>query len=402
MKRYAIIILASGNGSRFGTAVPKAYLPLFGKTILQHAIESLAPLGACSDIIVAFNPAHARYIKGHRQRYPDIAFIEGGKERSDSCLAAYRHVLAADSGSGYAGAFMHDAARPFPPLSMLDELRRAADEGASAACPALAVTDSLRDTGANASLCRQSLARTQTPQYLSIGAMQKIVAAYENGEFSDKDYTDDVSLAAKTGHDCVMTQGSERAAKLTHGDDWEKIAHIYHMSEKGLRLPESIVGHGYDVHRLIDDDSADKGVILGGIKVPYEKKLKGHSDADVVLHAITDAMFGALSMRDIGYHFSDTAPENKGKDSSFFVKYAHRFLEASGYRINNVDVTVICQQPVLFHHIISMTDNISAMLGGALVSVKATTTEKLGFEGRGEGIACQATVYAGKNLRAIC
>ncbi|MET0155821.1 MAG: 2-C-methyl-D-erythritol 2,4-cyclodiphosphate synthase [Rickettsiales bacterium] len=393
MPRCAVIILASGNSSRFGSSVPKPYVPLFGKTILQHAIESLAPLGDRGDVVIVYNPAHQRFVRGHEILYPGVTFIEGGEKRADSCLCAYRYVT--EQGYYDGGAYVHDAARPFPPLSMLNALQEAVNKDADAVAPALPLADALRCMQRGGAIDRSAMRRMQTPQYLSLRALQKIISDRGNGViFSDSD--DDISMAEKAGFTLTLTQGDERAHKLTEHSDWKKISEIYAAGHAPFPLPTYLVGHGYDVHRFAELGEDDQGIVLGGTTIPYDKKLKGHSDADVLLHAIADALFGALSMRDIGYHFSDKDAAHKGKNSAFFIKYAHDFVRASGYRVENVDVVIIAEQPILFDFIPAITHHVRALLGEALVSIKATTTEKLGFEGRGEGIACHATVHLTK------
>ena len=385
MARYAVVILASGKADRFGAHVPKQYLPLFGETVLEHSIKSLwTLLSDESDLIIVYNSEHVRYIKGITLLYPKAHFIEGGAMRADSSLAAYRFVT--ESGVNYDGVFVHDAARPFPPLSMLEELRNAAASN-DVAVPALPVVDTVKYIDGAPSPARSQLRRVQTPQYLSIDAVRAVLSMNYDGEF-----TDDASMAEAVGFSCFFTKGSDDAHKLTVFSDWSLLSRIFLSGARGQNIARSLVGHGYDVHSFMDNAEDDSGVTLCGVKVPYHKRLKGHSDADVALHAITDAIFGALSMRDIGYHFSDSDPAHKGRDSSFFVQYAFNFLRAAGYKADNVDITIICQRPVLFDYIPLMQKTVSAMLGGALTSIKATTTERLGFEGRGEGIACHATV----------
>jgi 2-C-methyl-D-erythritol 4-phosphate cytidylyltransferase/2-C-methyl-D-erythritol 2,4-cyclodiphosphate synthase len=388
MTKIAAIILAAGEGRRFGGFLPKPYLPLYGVTILEHAVSSMALSVPHADMFVVFRPEHRPYVEGIRRLYPEIAFVTGGQERMESCLNAYRAVL--EAAQGYEGALVHDSARPFVPKPVLERLIKAR-EGADAVVPVLAIPDTVKRFGPLGveTLDRNALKRAQTPQYVVRAFMRR---ALEAGVTDIAAYTDDSALAAALGGRIVAVEGSDAAHKLTEMRDLSALSDIYIHINKITPAP-TLVGHGYDVHRLIDAGEG-KGLVLGGVTVPFDKKLQGHSDADVLLHAATDAILGAINARDIGYHFPDGAPELKGRGSDMFVRYAQELAQAMRYGIAHLDVTVVCQRPKLSSYIPLIQRNVAHMLDieRRRVSVKATTEEGLGFSGRGEGIACHADV----------
>jgi 2-C-methyl-D-erythritol 4-phosphate cytidylyltransferase/2-C-methyl-D-erythritol 2,4-cyclodiphosphate synthase len=284
---------------------------------------------------------------------------------------------------------IHDAARPFLPAAVIDRLL-AALETNEGAVPALPVVDTLaKANGAKAngilgdSMPRHDLVRVQTPQAFRFAAIRDAHAAWPGGEA-----TDDAQVARAAGLSVGIVEGDSTLEKLTYEADFQR-------AEAGLLTPR--VGFGFDVHAL----AAGEELWLGGIPIPHDKGLAGHSDADVVLHALTDAILGAIGAGDIGDHFPPSDPRWRGASSSLFVEHARSLVEQAGGRIAHVDVTIICEAPRIGPYRDAMRARIAELLRLPLsrTSVKATTTERLGFAGRGEGIAAQAvaTIMMGDN-----
>ena len=292
--------------------------------------------------------------------------MRGGAQRAESVA----NGLAAIGGDGLVA--VHDGARPFVSDEIICETIAAAAVS-KAAIPCVPVKDTIKmaaDSVVEKSLPREKLYITQTPQVFDIESYRKLLA--ENSDFS---VTDDAQLFEKAGYSVAVCRGSYENFKITTIDDIKK--------ETKMRI-----GHGYDVHKLVEN----RKLILGGVDIPYEKGLLGHSDADVLAHAVSDALLGAMALGDIGKHFPDTDPQYKGADSLYLMSCVKKLLDEKGAKIENVDATILCQRPKLAPHIITMRENIARTLGidTDRVSVKATTEEGLGFTGSGEGIAVHA------------
>jgi 2-C-methyl-D-erythritol 4-phosphate cytidylyltransferase/2-C-methyl-D-erythritol 2,4-cyclodiphosphate synthase len=304
--------------------------------------------------------------------------VEGGATRAASVRAA----LEALAGSGVTKVLIHDAARPSASPDLIARVVAALDH-AQGAAPALPVTDALW-TGADGRVTgtrdRNGLFRAQTPQGFAFVA---ILAAHRahGGEAAD-----DVEVARAAGIDVVMVTGDEANQKLTFPGDFIRAEQALRMT--GARM-DVRMGNGYDVHAFCEGD----GVWLCGIKVPHHKALLGHSDADVGMHALTDAIYGALAEGDIGQHFPPSDPQWKGADSQIFLKHAADLARTRGFTITSADVTLVCERPKIGPHAVAMRQALAAIMNVdvARVSVKATTSERLGFTGREEGIAALAT-----------
>lgn len=368
--RLAAILVAAGSGSRFGAETPKQFLRLAGKPVIRHCAEALArevdlllPVGDAEPICDALaGTAHL----------PPVA---GGATRQDSVRLGLE-ALASQSPDI---VFVHDAARPMIPTGTIPALL-AALKTAPGAIPALPVADTLKraEHGAiRATVPRDGLYRAQTPQAFRFPVL---LAAHRAG--IGVAATDDASLLEAAGEPVAIVQGSEDNIKLTYADDLPRLERIMtaHM------IPR--VGTGFDVHVL----EAGRPLMLCGVAVPHDKGLAGHSDADVGIHALCDAIYGALAEGDIGRHFPPSEATWKDADSARFLVHAGERIAARGGRLANADVTLICERPKIAPHAAAMTARLAAILGvdASLISVKATTTEKLGFTGRGEGIAAQA------------
>lgn len=366
---FAAIIVAAGQGLRAGQALPKQFAMWRGKPVLRHSAETLAAAGA-NPIFVAIPDGAEDAARAALSGIANIRLIVGGATRQMSVANALAAL------EGYAPEFVliHDAARPILPAAVIDRLL-AALEDAPGAIPVLPVVDSLSVDAAGmmaGSADRDSLRRVQTPQAFRFAG---ILAAHQawDGPISAGD---DAQVALAAGLQVAHVAGDEALRKLTFAEDF--------MAE----LPRVRTGMGYDVHRL----AVGEELWLGGLLIPHDRGLAGHSDADVALHAVVDALLGAVGEGDIGQHFPPSDPQWKGAKSAQFVRHAAMLVTKAGYRIGNVDLTIICEAPKIGPFRDAMRMKLAELLGvdTGQVNVKATTTERLGFAGRGEGIAAQA------------
>lgn len=376
LPRFAAVIVAAGKGLRAGQAVPKQFARWRGKPVVRHSAEALAAAGA--DPIVVAIPENAEELAAEAlDGIGGIRFVTGGDTRQQSVVNA----LEALAGSAPDKVLIHDAARPILPHAVITRLLGALDE-AEGAIPALPVVDSLaRDRGGTmaGTADRASLRRVQTPQAFQFAA---ILAAHRSWQ-GTADAGDDAQVLSAAGGMVGLVAGDERLKKLTFAEDFM------------VDAPAMRMGMGYDVHRLADGEE----LWLGGIRIEHHQGLAGHSDADVALHAIVDALLGAVAQGDIGQHFPPTDPRWKGARSARFVEHAAQLVSEAGYAVGNIDLTIICEAPKIGPHRDAMRNCIAGLLGvdTERVSVKATTTEKLGFTGRGEGIAAQAIATVIRN-----
>ena len=363
-KRTVALIVAAGSGSRAGGATPKQYAKIGGKALVAHAYDAFAAHPAVDEVVVVI-AAGAEDLAG--QALGAARTVVGGATRRESVargLAAIEatHVL------------VHDAARPFVPAIVIDRVLAAldADEGA---IPAMAVADTLVRDGAV--VPRDGLFRVQTPQGFRAAALRAAHAGWPAGE----EATDDAQMVQRLGGSVALVQGDAMLDKVTHPEDF--------AAAEAKIAWETRSASGFDVHRL----EAGEELWLGGVLIPHDKGLSGHSDADVGLHALTDALLGTIAAGDIGTHFPPSNPQWKGADSAHFLQHAARLIADKGGRIDFVDLTLICEAPKIGPHREAMRARVGALLGLSedRVSIKATTTERLGFTGRGEGIAAQAT-----------
>lgn len=372
----AALIVAAGKGVRAGGGVPKQFAPLAGKPMLAHSVEAFAAHPAISRIVVVTaegQEAQARSALGGTVNF--VNFVAGGAERRDSVRAG----LEALASSGVTRVLIHDAARPFVPARIIDDLLGALDLGSSAV-PALPVADTLARGGETLgdNVPRAGLNRIQTPQAFYLDAILAAHRAWPDGE----EATDDAQILRRAGRDVMLVRGDPMLEKITHPADFAA-AEARHAANLISRSAT-----GFDVHRF----EAGQQLWLGGIRVPHDKGLSGHSDADVALHAITDALLGTIGAGDIGLHFPPSDPRWRGAASAQFLDHAAGLVRAKGGIIDFVDVTLICEAPKIGPHREAIRDSIADILGikSTSVSVKATTTERLGFTGRGEGMAAQA------------
>ncbi|MFQ3665257.1 MAG: bifunctional 2-C-methyl-D-erythritol 4-phosphate cytidylyltransferase/2-C-methyl-D-erythritol 2,4-cyclodiphosphate synthase [Sphingomonadaceae bacterium] len=368
----AALIVAAGRGVRAGGETPKQYRRLLGRPMLAHAVDAFArhcAIGPIRLVVAPGEEARARCVLGALADRVD--FAEGGETRQDSV----RHGLESLAGDGPSAVLIHDAARPFVPAALIDRVLQALAEWPGA-CPALPVVDSLRtgDSQVDGEVDRSRLFRVQTPQGFRF---PDILAAHRA---APPGATDDVAVARAAGLAVALVEGDERAMKVTHGRDFARAEQLVGSV--------TATGTGFDVHRFGPGDH----LWLCGVKVPHTAGVIGHSDADVGLHALTDAILGALGEGDIGQHFPPSDPQWKGASSDRFLAHAAALVRAAGGTIDHVDVTIIAEAPKVGPHRAAMVARIGAILAdhAPRVSVKATTTEGLGFTGRREGIAAQA------------
>jgi 2-C-methyl-D-erythritol 4-phosphate cytidylyltransferase/2-C-methyl-D-erythritol 2,4-cyclodiphosphate synthase len=363
------IIVAAGRGTRAGGDLPKQWQMLNGQPVLAHTLAAFAGLPRVL-VIHPDDRARAEAIAG------DAQIVEGGATRGASVMNA----LLALEGRGVAHVLIHDGARPLVSAAVIDRVRGALDVSPAAA-PALAVTDALW-TGTQGLVSgtrdRTGLYRAQTPQGFHYDAILAAHRAHPGGA------ADDVEVARAAGLAVTIVEGDENNLKLTFPGDFDRAAAI--MKGRGMDLR---LGNGFDVHAFCEGDD----VWLCGVKVPHGKGLLGHSDADVGMHALTDAIYGALAMGDIGRHFPPSDPKWKGAESHIFLRHAANLAREHGYAIANCDVTLICERPKIGPHAEAMRAALADIMGVEVdrVSVKATTSEQLGFTGREEGIAAIAT-----------
>lgn len=370
--RVAAILVAAGSGTRFGAELPKQYLTIAGKPVIRHAAEALA-----GHVSLLQPVGDAAPIESALAGVPGLLpVVPGGATRQDSVSAG----LAALAPHQPDIVLVHDAARPIIPEGTIPALLAALQESAGA-IPAAPVADTLKRVVRGViteTVPRTGLFRAQTPQAFRFDVL---LAAHRAGLTGA---TDDASLLEAAGHTVEVVPGSDDNIKLTYPEDLIRLERIMTRT----MIPR--VGTGFDVHVL----EAGRPLFLCGVQVPHDKGLAGHSDADVGIHALCDAIYGALAEGDIGRHFPPTQAQWKDADSARFLRHAAERIAARGGRLANADVTLICERPKITPHAPAMIARLAELLGvePGRISVKATTTEKLGFTGRGEGIAAQAVV----------
>ncbi|HKT77636.1 MAG TPA: bifunctional 2-C-methyl-D-erythritol 4-phosphate cytidylyltransferase/2-C-methyl-D-erythritol 2,4-cyclodiphosphate synthase [Sphingobium sp.] len=371
------LIVAAGQGSRAGGDLPKQFRQVAGKPVLVHAVNALTSHPAIDRIILVVGAGQEDSVRALLSGQRIEAIVIGADSRRGSVHAGLEAIAAR---GGAAQLLIHDAARPFLPADVVDRLL-AALEQAPGAIPVLPVADTLvrSESGCGGDLVdRTGLFRVQTPQAFRFDA---ILAAHRGWD-DTREATDDAQMLKANGQDVLLVAGDERLEKLTYPEDFAR-AEARLASQRTTR-----VGMGYDVHRL----AAGEELWLGGVRIDHERGLAGHSDADVALHAIVDALLGALAEGDIGSHFPPSDPKWRGAASSRFLDYAADRVAARGGAIEHIDLTIICEAPKIGPHRDAMRQRIGEIARISLdrVSVKATTTERLGFAGRREGIAAQA------------
>ena len=375
MTKVAALIVAAGRGHRFGGKIPKQYCSLHGEPILRHTLSKFIAHPEVSAVVTVIHPDDRKLFDEAAAGLGVIESVLGGTSRQESVC----NGLKALANIRPDAVLIHDAARPFFPSELISRIIAALDLHVGAV-PGIPVSDTLklvRDQIVETTVDRLNLWRVQTPQGFRY---PEILAAHKAA--SGMDLTDDAAVAEQAALDVVMLEGAEDNMKITRAED-------LNMSESARATQwEYRTGQGFDVHRFEPGDN----VQLCGVSIDHDKALAGHSDADVGLHALTDAILGAAAAGDIGEHFPPTDPKWRGADSSIFVGHAAQLITDMDARIVNVDVTLICEAPKIGPYRSKMKTTVADLLGLEVdrVGIKATTTEKLGFTGRHEGIAAQA------------
>lgn len=383
----AFVVVAAGRGERAGAPHegPKQYRPIGGRPIIRHTLEAILAWPRTAHVVVVIHPDDEALLLSAVSGLSGaerLLVVHGGPTRQHSVLNGLEalNILAPDL------VFVHDAVRPFVDGAFFDRIAAVLDAGAKAVLPALAVPDTLKRAENGlivATVDRAGLYAAQTPQAFDFAAiLDAHRTAASAGAYS---FTDDAAIAEWAGLDVSLAEGLAGNVKLTVGRD---IA-LADERLRGVKLPDVRCGNGYDVHQLVDGD----GVTLCGVFIAHEKALSGHSDADVALHALTDALLATCGAGDIGDHFPPSDPQWKGAPSRIFLAKAAQIVRAKGGTITNADVSIIAERPKVGPHRETMRANMASILGidAERCSVKATTNEKIGFIGREEGIAAIAT-----------
>ena len=386
----AVIIAAAGSSSRFNGARgdgggSKVLLPLAGQPVLEHSIRLFSASPAVSDIVITVRATDMAEISHICLPYPKTRVVLGGDERTASVAAALRAL----DDPGVTHIAVHDGARPLLHAEDWLSLLAAAEEGAEAALLAAPMVDSVKQVergSVAAGLDRSSLAAAQTPQLFRASLLRRAyVAAAEQGISA----TDDVELVQRLGCRARVVWSRHENFKLTYPGDLERAETVLARRGAALSLPPRLrVGQGWDSHRLVPD----RPLILGGVEIPFDRGLLGHSDADVLTHAVIDALLGAAALPDVGRQFPDSDPAYAGVSSLLLLERTYDLIEQAGFRPLQLDATVIAQQPKLAPHIDAMRANLARCLRlpADAVSVKAKTAEGLDSVGRGEAMQAQA------------
>ncbi|MGE5506422.1 MAG: bifunctional 2-C-methyl-D-erythritol 4-phosphate cytidylyltransferase/2-C-methyl-D-erythritol 2,4-cyclodiphosphate synthase [Actinomycetota bacterium] len=375
MGKVVALVVAAGRGRRFGGDLPKQYLDLAGRPVLRHTLAALAANPEIDAVRAVIHPDDRQLYDLAAAGLGILEPVHGGETRQDSVRLGIESLAGLDP----TAVLIHDGARPFVDAGTIGRVI-AALATHPGAVPAIPVADTLKrgaDGLVSTTVDRSGLFRAQTPQgfrYADIVAAHRAVIGEE--------LTDDAAVAERAGLPVALVMGSEDNVKITTVADLDRARRLFEGPG------EVRTGSGYDVHRFTEGD----GVWLCGVRVPHDEALLGHSDADVALHALTDAILGAVAAGDIGRHFPPSDPKWKGAPSDQFLAHAGGLVTALGGRIVNVDVTIICERPKVGPHRAAMAARVAEILKVRQdrVAVKATTTEGLGFTGRREGIAAQA------------
>ena len=385
LPEFHALIVAAGGGQRFNSDTPKQFIQVGGKSLLAIAVERFADHPQCQSICVVHHEDYADTVQEALKGFENIIFVLGGDDRK---LSVFNGLNAFSNISNDDLVLIHDAARPCVSSEEIDDLLSSliSSQAASLAVPITGTVGKSQDTSVSSYIDREGLWSMQTPQGFRYGDILKAHAQAKG----DKNYTDDTSLVSDIGIPVKLVQGKLTNIKVTYQEDLamaEAILNTQAHSSHSIR-----VGQGFDVHAF---DAEKLGPVrLCGIDVEHSHALKGHSDADVGLHTLTDAIFGAIGEGDIGQHFPPSDDTYKDMDSAVFLERAKSILRGHGGELENADVTLICEDPKVGPHASKMRQRVAEIcqVEPERINIKATTTEKLGFTGRKEGIAAQAIV----------
>ncbi len=380
-----VIICAAGTGERFSNhIIPKQFLHLNNKSILEHSIDKFLSSDIINHIIIASNPNHNTYLNPIKERYIDnnkIEIISGGKTRIESVFNSLRYIEKSKPDL----VFVHDAARPNFNTKLIKELVKSIN-GFDCAVPVSRINDTIKKINQSTinTIDRSNLFTTQTPQ---IFKFQMLIEAHKKLQLTEikENVTDDAQIMELFKKKINTYINTSDNFKITTEDDYNLLSKILSYD-----MAKNRVGIGFDVHKF----DAGESIRIFGINIPYNKSLKGHSDADVGLHSITDAIYGSLGLEDIGYYFNPNDKKWKNTDSKVFLDDALEKLKKANARIINLDIIVICEEPKINPYRIEIKDKLADLMGinSSQISIKGTTTEELGFTGRKEGIAVQTIV----------
>jgi len=389
--KLAVVIVAAGRGERMGSSTPKQFMILCGKPVLCHSIDAFRTHKAVSKIVVvtaADQMTNTAGLIANGTR--DIEIVRGGETRQESVRAGLAALAASDADL----VAIHDAARPLLSHRVIDRLLAAMTGEVEAALPIMPVVDTLKSCEGGfvmSTLARDRIGAAQTPQVFPLSTIRKL----HEKNAAQQGFTDDVSMVEAAGLRVAAVAGEPELMKLTQASDLALLTALLnrentspksgnHMIENDIRF-----GTGFDVHKFSDQPGP---IMLGGVSIPSTRGMLAHSDGDVALHALCDAIFGALGDGDIGFHFPPSDMRWKDADSADFLTFALQRCAAHGAELRHLDLTIICEQPKIGPHRDAIRSRISAITGLAAerIGVKATTSEGLGFTGRGEGIAAQA------------
>jgi 2-C-methyl-D-erythritol 4-phosphate cytidylyltransferase/2-C-methyl-D-erythritol 2,4-cyclodiphosphate synthase len=381
--QLAAIVLAAGSGSRSGERVPKQFRVLAGRPLLAHSLDAMRDHERIGTVVLVVPPGglgDAQMVLG--ASLAGVLLVEGGETRHRSVRKGLDALANLETPPSH--VLIHDSARPRLAPAVIDRLVTALEAGAAGAMPVLPVADTLvaarngEPERAGDVVDRAVLRRVQTPQAFAFAA---ILAAHQSWPVASEP-TDDAQMLRTQGHEVLMIAGDADLEKITYPGDHERMER--HLSEAMV----SRTGMGFDVHRLV----AGEALWLGGVQIPHTHGLSGHSDADVAIHALVDALLGALAEGDIGSHFPPSDPQWRGARSEHFLAFAVERVRARSGVIDHADLTIICEAPKIGPHREAMRSRLAEIMAVPTdrVSVKATTTERLGLTGRGEGIAAQA------------
>ncbi len=389
----AAIIAAGGSGSRMGAAVPKQFLELGGLPLLLYSLRAFAAVAEIGRLVICTRADYLEHTRklAARHGFTDILVVVGGDSRQES--VAHGLAALAASGDEIALVAVHDGARPLVTPDLIHRCLAAARRH-GAAIAAIEVRDTLKraeeESGSDspriaATIDRAGLWQAQTPQVARFSLLQEALQRATADDFTG---TDEAALLERQGQPVALVRGDAANLKVTHPDDLLLAEALLIRNTPPKDTPR--IGHGYDVHRLV----AERRLILGGVEIPHPLGLLGHSDADVLTHALCDALLGALGAGDIGRHFPDHDPSYRGISSLKLLATVMEQVTTAGYRLGNADLTVIAQEPKLAPHLPEMREKLAAVcrVSPEQINLKATTTEGLGFAGRREGIAAHAVV----------
>lgn len=390
----AAIIPAAGMGSRMGTDVPKQFLELNGVPILVQTVSRFLQVSDIHSIVIALPAEHRTFaelvFQKHfsQDQYQRLRLVTGGSTRQESVLAGL-NALPPETGF----VLVHDGARPFVSLPMIERCLQACLRY-GAAIVAVPVRDTIKQVNSSREITgtvdRSRLWQAQTPQAAAIDLLRK---AYEFARRDGFEGTDEASLLEYAGIPVYVVEGSEENIKITRPDDL-KLATNINKESTMLRI-----GHGFDAHRF----KIGRHLILGGVDIPFDLGLEGHSDADALIHAFIDALLGAMGLGDIGCHFPDNDPQYKDISSVKLLEEVIRLVQEQQFALCNADLTIICQRPRLAPFVKEMRSNMAeaCFVSQECINIKATTTEMMGYTGRGEGIAVHAVVLLEKNPTSL-